>query len=81
MDPGFPRIIGESWNGIPDDIDSAFSLNDIGKNFDQERLILTNLLTFLWCHATPMLIASWYFNLYKLQNTLLIPSLTLLSLQ
>lgn len=33
MDPGFPRIIGESWNGIPDDIDSAFSLNDIGKDF------------------------------------------------
>lgn len=33
MDPGFPRIIGESWNGIPDDIDSAFSLNDIGKAF------------------------------------------------
>lgn len=32
MDPGFPRIIGESWNGIPDDIDSAFSLNDIGKH-------------------------------------------------
>lgn len=33
MDPGFPRVIGESWNGIPDDIDSAFSLNDIGKAF------------------------------------------------
>lgn len=33
MDPGFPRIIGESWNGIPDDVDSAFSLNDIGKYF------------------------------------------------
>lgn len=33
MDPGFPRIIGESWNGIPDDIGSAFSLNDIGKAF------------------------------------------------
>lgn len=33
MDPGFPRIIGESWNGIPDDVDAAFSLNDIGKAF------------------------------------------------
>lgn len=31
MDPGFPRLIGDSWNGIPDDIDSAFSLNGIGK--------------------------------------------------
>lgn len=33
MDPGFPKPIGESWNGIPDEIDSAFSLSDIGKAF------------------------------------------------
>lgn len=31
MDASFPKLIGESWNGIPDDIDSAFSLNGIGK--------------------------------------------------
>uniref|UniRef100_A0AAQ5YHD5 72 kDa type IV collagenase n=1 Tax=Amphiprion ocellaris TaxID=80972 RepID=A0AAQ5YHD5_AMPOC len=28
MDPGFPKLIADSWNGIPDDINSAFSLND-----------------------------------------------------
>uniref|UniRef100_A0A6Q2XMF3 72 kDa type IV collagenase n=1 Tax=Esox lucius TaxID=8010 RepID=A0A6Q2XMF3_ESOLU len=28
MDTGFPKLIADSWNGIPDDIDSAFSLND-----------------------------------------------------
>lgn len=32
MDPGFPKLIADSWNGIPDGIDSAFSLNGIGKN-------------------------------------------------
>lgn len=31
MDPGFPKLIADSWNGIPDGIDSAFSLNGIGK--------------------------------------------------
>lgn len=30
MDPGFPKLIADSWNGIPDDLDSAFSLNGIG---------------------------------------------------
>lgn len=43
MDPGFPRIIGESWNGIPDDIDSVFSLNNIGKAFNLP-LILKSVL-------------------------------------
>lgn len=33
MDPGFPKLISDSWNGIPDNIDSAFSLNGIGENF------------------------------------------------
>lgn len=31
MDPGFPKLIADSWNGIPDGIDAAFSLNEIGK--------------------------------------------------
>lgn len=31
MDSGFPKLIADSWNGIPDGIDSAFSLNGIGK--------------------------------------------------
>lgn len=31
MDPGFPKLIADSWNGIPDNIDSAFTLNGIGK--------------------------------------------------
>ena len=31
MDPGFPKLIGDSWNGIPDDLSAAFSLNGIGK--------------------------------------------------
>uniref|UniRef100_A0A8C4DGU0 72 kDa type IV collagenase n=1 Tax=Dicentrarchus labrax TaxID=13489 RepID=A0A8C4DGU0_DICLA len=29
MDPGFPKLIADSWNGLPDGIDSAFSLNGI----------------------------------------------------
>uniref|UniRef100_A0A8C6PPF2 72 kDa type IV collagenase n=1 Tax=Nothobranchius furzeri TaxID=105023 RepID=A0A8C6PPF2_NOTFU len=31
MDPGFPKPIAESWNGVPDGIDAAFSLNDCMK--------------------------------------------------
>lgn len=31
MDTGFPKLIADSWNGIPDDIDASFSLNGIGK--------------------------------------------------
>lgn len=30
MDPDFPKLIADSWNGIPDGIESAFSLNGIG---------------------------------------------------
>lgn len=48
MDPGFPKLIAESWNGIPDDIDSAFSLNGIGK------------ITFL-SHIKYMQISVWQF--------------------
>lgn len=31
MDPGFPKLIADSWNGIPDDLDAAFSMNGEGK--------------------------------------------------
>lgn len=31
MDPGFPKQIADAWNGIPDNIDAAFSLNQNGK--------------------------------------------------
>uniref|UniRef100_A0AAQ6A3J1 72 kDa type IV collagenase n=1 Tax=Amphiprion ocellaris TaxID=80972 RepID=A0AAQ6A3J1_AMPOC len=33
MDPGFPKLIADSWNGIPDDINSAFSLNGIDYSY------------------------------------------------
>uniref|UniRef100_A0A8D0A6E1 72 kDa type IV collagenase n=1 Tax=Sander lucioperca TaxID=283035 RepID=A0A8D0A6E1_SANLU len=33
MDPGFPKLIADSWNGIPDGIDSAFSLNGIDYSY------------------------------------------------
>uniref|UniRef100_A0A3B3C9A7 72 kDa type IV collagenase n=1 Tax=Oryzias melastigma TaxID=30732 RepID=A0A3B3C9A7_ORYME len=33
MDPGFPKLIADSWNGIPDDLDSAFSLNGIDYSY------------------------------------------------
>uniref|UniRef100_A0A8C5ERC0 72 kDa type IV collagenase n=1 Tax=Gouania willdenowi TaxID=441366 RepID=A0A8C5ERC0_GOUWI len=33
MDTGFPKLIADSWNGIPDDIDSAFSLNGIDYSY------------------------------------------------
>uniref|UniRef100_A0A8C6THY6 72 kDa type IV collagenase n=1 Tax=Neogobius melanostomus TaxID=47308 RepID=A0A8C6THY6_9GOBI len=33
MDPGFPKLIADSWNGIPDNIDSAFSLNGIDYSY------------------------------------------------
>nr|XP_057945444.1 72 kDa type IV collagenase [Doryrhamphus excisus] len=33
MDAGFPKLIAESWNGIPDNIDSAFSLNGIDYSY------------------------------------------------
>lgn len=31
MDPGFPKLIADSWNGVPDDLDAAFSMNSDGK--------------------------------------------------
>uniref|UniRef100_A0A671W7G9 72 kDa type IV collagenase n=1 Tax=Sparus aurata TaxID=8175 RepID=A0A671W7G9_SPAAU len=33
MDPGFPKLIADSWNGIPDGIDAAFSLNNIDYSY------------------------------------------------
>uniref|UniRef100_A0A7N9AVA4 72 kDa type IV collagenase n=1 Tax=Mastacembelus armatus TaxID=205130 RepID=A0A7N9AVA4_9TELE len=33
MDPGFPKLIADSWNGIPDGIDAAFSLNGIDYSY------------------------------------------------
>lgn len=31
MDPGFPKLIADSWNGVPDDLDAAFSVSGQGK--------------------------------------------------
>lgn len=31
MDPGFPKLISDSWNGVPDDLDAAFSMSGGGK--------------------------------------------------
>lgn len=31
MDPGFPKLIADSWSAIPDDLDAALSLNSDGK--------------------------------------------------
>uniref|UniRef100_G3PWN0 72 kDa type IV collagenase n=1 Tax=Gasterosteus aculeatus aculeatus TaxID=481459 RepID=G3PWN0_GASAC len=33
MDPGFPKLIADSWNGIPDGIDASFSLNGIDYSY------------------------------------------------
>lgn len=44
MDPGFPKLIADSWNGIPDGIDSAFSLNGIGKHTRIQYCIIDTLL-------------------------------------
>uniref|UniRef100_A0A7N5ZYG4 72 kDa type IV collagenase n=1 Tax=Anabas testudineus TaxID=64144 RepID=A0A7N5ZYG4_ANATE len=33
MDPGFPKLIADSWNGIPDGMDAAFSLNGIDYSY------------------------------------------------
>lgn len=44
MDPGFPKLIADSWNGIPDGIDSAFSLNGIGKK--KKNIFILMLLDF-----------------------------------
>lgn len=40
MDPGFPKLIADSWNGIPDGIDAAFSLNNIGKKKNLSFLLI-----------------------------------------
>uniref|UniRef100_A0AAY4EZJ5 72 kDa type IV collagenase n=1 Tax=Denticeps clupeoides TaxID=299321 RepID=A0AAY4EZJ5_9TELE len=33
MDPGFPKLIADAWNGVPDNIDAAFSLNQNGFSY------------------------------------------------
>uniref|UniRef100_A0A8C2KZN6 72 kDa type IV collagenase n=1 Tax=Cyprinus carpio TaxID=7962 RepID=A0A8C2KZN6_CYPCA len=33
MDPGFPKLIADSWSAIPDDVDTAFSLNSDGHSY------------------------------------------------
>nr|AGI02587.1 matrix metalloproteinase 2 [Cyprinus carpio] len=33
MDPGFPKPIADSWSAIPDDVDTAFSLNSDGHSY------------------------------------------------
>ncbi|CAL8349833.1 unnamed protein product [Merluccius merluccius] len=33
MDPGFPKLIADAWNGIPDGMDAAFSLNNIDYSY------------------------------------------------
>ncbi|XP_053347984.1 72 kDa type IV collagenase [Clarias gariepinus] len=33
MDPGFPKLIADSWNGVPDDLDAAFSMNGGGYSY------------------------------------------------
>uniref|UniRef100_A0A8C9VJT7 72 kDa type IV collagenase n=1 Tax=Scleropages formosus TaxID=113540 RepID=A0A8C9VJT7_SCLFO len=33
MDPGFPKLIAESWNGIPDNLDAALNLNGHGHSY------------------------------------------------
>uniref|UniRef100_A0A8C4DI44 72 kDa type IV collagenase n=1 Tax=Dicentrarchus labrax TaxID=13489 RepID=A0A8C4DI44_DICLA len=45
MDPGFPKLIADSWNGLPDGIDSAFSLNGIA----------IHLLVFQTFHLKPQM--------------------------
>lgn len=31
MDPGYPKLIADSWSAVPDDLDAAVSLNSDGK--------------------------------------------------
>lgn len=38
MDPGFPKLIADSWSAIPDDVDTAFSLNSDGKRLMAKHL-------------------------------------------
>lgn len=34
MDPGFPKLIADSWNGVPDDLDATLSMNGEGKRLN-----------------------------------------------
>lgn len=31
MEPGFPKFIADSWNGIPDNLDAVLSPSDSGE--------------------------------------------------
>ncbi|KAJ8249003.1 hypothetical protein GJAV_G00230120 [Gymnothorax javanicus] len=33
MDPGFPKLIADSWSGIPDNLDASFSLGEDGYSY------------------------------------------------
>uniref|UniRef100_A0A671R261 72 kDa type IV collagenase n=1 Tax=Sinocyclocheilus anshuiensis TaxID=1608454 RepID=A0A671R261_9TELE len=33
MDPGFPKIIADSWSAVPDDLDAALSINSDGHSY------------------------------------------------
>ncbi|KAL4658741.1 72 kDa type IV collagenase-like [Arapaima gigas] len=33
MDPGFPKLIADSWNGVPDNLDAALNLNGHGYSY------------------------------------------------
>ncbi|MBN3317899.1 MMP2 collagenase, partial [Atractosteus spatula] len=33
MDPGFPKLIADAWNGIPDSLDAAFHFNGDGYSY------------------------------------------------
>uniref|UniRef100_A0A673N4R9 72 kDa type IV collagenase n=1 Tax=Sinocyclocheilus rhinocerous TaxID=307959 RepID=A0A673N4R9_9TELE len=38
MDPGFPKLIADSWSAVPDDLDAALSLNSDGKRLMAKHL-------------------------------------------
>lgn len=44
MDVGFPKLIADAWNGIPDNMDAAFSLNNIGKTGKNSWLVKNEVL-------------------------------------
>ncbi|XP_006000312.1 72 kDa type IV collagenase [Latimeria chalumnae] len=33
MDPGFPKLIADAWNGVPDNLDAAFEFNGHGHSY------------------------------------------------
>ncbi len=45
MDPGFPKIIADSWSAVPDDLDAALSLNSGGKRLMAKCLASDLLLS------------------------------------